>query len=206
MNPILKYKLIHPIITLKSKWYKFYNIIMFRFLGVSLGNNSDMRNKIFLRIFPDASVKIGNNFTVASGDNLNPISSNKITSIAVENKASLAIGNYCGISGSTIWATTKIQIGNHVNIGANCSIIDGDMHSTDWKEREKNDINPKAVSNYKSQPIIIGNNVWIGENCIILKGVSIGDRSIIAAGSIVTKNIPADCVAGGNPCSFIKKI
>ena len=53
-------------------------------------------------------------------------------------------------------------------------------------------------------PVVIEDDVLIGTNCIILKGVTIGARSIIAAGSIVTKSIPADCIAGGNPAKVIK--
>ncbi|MCH4017747.1 MAG: hypothetical protein LKE74_04740 [Prevotella sp.] len=57
---------------------------------------------------------------------------------------------------------------------------------------------------FKKQPIVIGNDVWLGANCLILKGVTIGARTIIGAGSVVTKDIPADCIAAGNPCEVIK--
>lgn len=56
-----------------------------------------------------------------------------------------------------------------------------------------------------SAPIIIEDDVMIGTRCIILKGVIIGARSIIAAGSVVTKSIPADCIAAGNPAKVIKQ-
>ena len=55
-------------------------------------------------------------------------------------------------------------------------------------------------------PIVIEDDVMIGTRCIILKGVTIGARSVIAAGSIVTKSIPADCIAGGNPAKVIKTL
>lgn len=55
-----------------------------------------------------------------------------------------------------------------------------------------------------SAPVVIEDDVFIGMNCIILKGVRIGARSIIAAGSVVTKNIPADCIAAGNPAKVIR--
>ena len=57
----------------------------------------------------------------------------------------------------------------------------------------------------KSAPIEIEDDVWVGAHSIILKGVTIGARSIIGAGSVVTKSIPADCVAAGNPCKVIKQ-
>lgn len=60
--------------------------------------------------------------------------------------------------------------------------------------------------NAKRAPVVIENDVLIGARCIILKGVTIGARSVIGAGSVVTQNIPADCIAAGNPCKVIKKI
>ena len=59
---------------------------------------------------------------------------------------------------------------------------------------------------FKSAPIVIEDDVWVGAHSIILKGVTIGARSIIGAGSVVTKNIPPDCVAAGNPCRVIKSL
>jgi maltose O-acetyltransferase len=56
-----------------------------------------------------------------------------------------------------------------------------------------------------AKPIKIGKNVWITTNCIILAGVTIGDNSIIGAGSVVSKDIPANCLAAGNPCKIIRK-
>lgn len=58
----------------------------------------------------------------------------------------------------------------------------------------------------KSAPVVIEDDVWVGAHCIILKGVTIGARSVIGAGSVVTKSIPADCVAAGNPCRVIKNL
>ena len=58
----------------------------------------------------------------------------------------------------------------------------------------------------KGVPITIGNNVWIGGNATILPGVNIGDNSVIGAGSVVTKDIPSNVLAVGNPCRIIKKL
>lgn len=56
----------------------------------------------------------------------------------------------------------------------------------------------------KPAPVVIGDNVFIGMHCLILKGVTIGENSIIGAGSVVTKDIPANCVAAGVPCKVIR--
>ena len=57
-----------------------------------------------------------------------------------------------------------------------------------------------------SKPIVIEDDVFIGANCLILKGVTIGARSIVAAGSVVTRSVPADCIVGGNPARIIRRL
>lgn len=90
-----------------------------------------------------------------------------------------------------------VTIGNQVLFGPNVQIYTA-THPIDWEER--------ATWLEYAKPITIGNNVWIGGSCIICPGVSIGDRSVIGAGSVVTKSIPADVVAAGNPCRVIRSL
>lgn len=187
---------------LKRKWYQKWNILKFHILGVHLGEDAVLMNKIYLTVAPTSEIRIGHHFAVCSGDNLNAISKNIRTSIKVEDHAILTIGDWTGISGGTIWATAQIVIGNYVNIGANCIIMDGDLHSADWKERAKDRIEDIT---FHKKPVKIGDHVWIGANSIILKGVTIGARTIIGAGSVVTHDIPEDCIAAGNPCEIIRK-
>lgn len=113
--------------------------------------------------------------------------------------AEIVIGNNVGISGSTINATKSIKIGNNVLVGSGCLITDTDSHPIDWQDRINN-LNEKTASS----PIVIEDNVFIGARSIILKGVTIGKNSVIGAGSVVTKSIPANCIAGGNPAKVIK--
>ena len=87
-------------------------------------------------------------------------------------------------------------------------IYDTDAHPIDYMARrglKKVDLNnPRTF--VQSAPVTIEDDVWIGANCIILKGVTIGARSVIGAGSVVTKSIPADCIAAGNPCRIVKSL
>lgn len=196
-------KLLHldrPIIRL---WYRHWNRLKFRLLGVKLGRHAMMWSKIYLHVDNDVNVVIGSNFAVYSGDNFNPLCSNTRCSIEVAEGAKLQIGDWSGISGGCIWATDCITIGNHVNIGANCVIMDGDIHNTDWRLRHNDRTSEEPVP-YKHKPIVIEDDVWLGANSIVLKGVTIGARTIIGAGSVVTKDIPADCIAAGNPCKVLK--
>jgi acetyltransferase-like isoleucine patch superfamily enzyme len=80
--------------------------------------------------------------------------------------------------------------------------MDSNFHALDYNARRIN----HGVAMAKSSPIYIGNDVFIGAKTIICKGVNIGDRAIIAAGSVVVKSVPDDEVWGGNPAMFIRKI
>ena len=97
----------------------------------------------------------------------------------------------------TVLDEALVSIGDNVLLGPNVSIYTVN-HVTDVEGRN-------SGLEY-AKPVTIGNNVWIGGNSVILQGVAIGDNSIIGAGSVVTKNIPSNVIAVGNPCKVIKEI
>lgn len=113
----------------------------------------------------------------------------------------IVIGDNVGISGSTINATKSITIGNNVLIGSGCLITDTDSHPLHWEDRLRND-NTKT----KSAPIRIEDNVFIGARSIILKGVTIGEGSVIGAGSVVSQDVPPFVVVCGNPAKIVKSL
>ena len=101
----------------------------------------------------------------------------------------------------------KIEIGNNVLIASNVQIYTA-THSTDLNERLVKDWTPNSEQPYfrtYALPVKIEDNVWIGGGVIILPGVRIGKNSVIGAGSVVTKSIPENSVAVGNPCRVIRK-
>ena len=100
----------------------------------------------------------------------------------------------------------SIIIENNVLIGGSCKFYDTDFHSLDFDQRIRPYLYGEEDQKVRSKPIIIEDGVWIGGHCIILKGVTIGKRSIIGAGSVVSKNVPGNEIWGGNPARFIKKI
>jgi acetyltransferase-like isoleucine patch superfamily enzyme len=112
-------------------------------------------------------------------------------------EAFISIGNRCALNGAIIHCNEKVIIGSNCMIGPGTIICDNNSHrvSKDFSERIK-----KA----ESSPIIIKDNVWIGMNCLIMKGVTIGENSIIAAGSLVVKDVPDNCLYGGHPARLIK--
>ena len=131
---------------------------------------------------------------------MNPIASNLQADVYVEPGATLTIGNNVGMSSTRLWIHESARIGNNVKIGGCVLITDTDAHPMDYVARRSSN------EGTKSAPVVIEDDVWVGAHCIILKGVTIGARSIIGAGSVVTKSIPADCVAAGNPCRVIKNL
>jgi len=202
------YKLFRVYPYLKTKLYIYWNKIFFTFLGIEFGSNMQIPNKIY--ISGKGNIKIGDDFRFTSGDNLNPICRNIKGSIhTANNEASVTIGNRVGISSSCIWSNSSIFIGDDVNIGGDCIIMDNDAHPHDYIKRRRSFFKRAGeddISNIiPTSPIIIENDVWIGARCIVLKGVHIGPRTIIGAGSVVVKDIPADCVAGGNPCKVLSR-
>lgn len=188
-----------------------YNRVLFSSIGVNFGKRLRIYNCLYVTLGQDARVDIGNDFTFTSGGGINPLSRNKRGQIYAAKDARISIGDNSGISSSCLWAKEKITIGNYVNIGAGCIIMDTYAHNLDWKIRAglvldaKNEIIEDSTS-AKSAPITIEDNAFIGTRSIILKGVTVGARSIIAAGSVVTKSIPPDCIAGGNPCRVLKQL
>lgn len=188
---------------LKIYFFFLYNIIKFRFRGVVFGQRLRILGLVDLKMIGDAKIIIGDNFHLTSGYMFNSIGRNIKSCLRADNGSILIIGNDVGMSNVSIWAKSKIEIGNNVKIGADTIIVDSDMHSLNFIERRN--CLTDAI-NAKKKEVKIGNDVFIGTRSIICKGVTIDDRSIVGAGSVVVSNIPQDEIWGGNPAKFIKKI
>lgn len=116
----------------------------------------------------------------------------------------IIIGDNCCFGACNhITASDRIVIGDNVLTGKRVTISDNNHGNSDASTLQIPPVEREVVS---KGSIVIGNNVWIGENALILSGVTIGESSIIAAGSVVTKDIPAFSIAAGNPARIIKTI
>ncbi len=148
-----------------------------------------------------ASIAIGSRVVLCSRSEYTALGiARPIIIRAMSAGAQVSIGSDVGLSGTTICADKKITIGDNCLIGADVMICDTDFHP----------INPigrrYGSEGIYSAEILIGNNVFIGARTIILKGISVGDNSIIGAGSVVSSSIPSNCIAAGNPCRIIRQL
>lgn len=173
------------------------------YFNVKKGKNCKCFGKIIIFRGYGSQIKIGNNCTFVS-DSSRSTASTIFAPVRLKtyNKsAKIIIGNNVGLNGTSIVCrSTTVSIGDGAMIAPNCMIIDSNFHAL-WPP-DSRDINPAFDTD---RPVIIGNNSWIGSQCIILKGVEVGENSIIAAGSVVSKSIPSNVIAGGNPIRIIKR-
>ena len=190
---IIMRKLFHWTLFLYEKSSTFIAQIKFILWGVIYGKGVRIIGRIIVFRTPESTIQIGNHciFNSSSKLNFRGINHPCILQTGAPH-AKIMIGNHVEMSGTSIVSNHSVTIGNHVLIGANCQIGDRDGHSNRYKSSPK--------------PILIENDVWLGMNVTVLKGVTIGEHSIIGANSVVTKDIPANSIAAGNPCSVIRTI
>lgn len=122
--------------------YQYYNRLRFGLMGIKYGTNLRVYDKVY--VSGEGSIKIGNDFVLTSGDNINPICRNIRGSFYVPFKDSrIIIGDRVGISSGCLWAHVGITIGNNVNIGGDCLIMDNDAHPHDYIKRRSDYIKSK---------------------------------------------------------------
>ena len=153
-------------------------------LNFNMQHTPKQKNKSpgYLSLSDNSKLIVNGNFNFYSG-----------CRIAVVNGGTLKIGSGYMNYDSKVYCFNSITIGDNVAISEGVIIRDSDNH--------------EILGNNKpiSLPINIKDHVWIGMNSIVLKGVTIGENSIIAAGSVVNKDVPPNCLVGGVPAKVIKR-
>ncbi len=134
-------------------------------------------------------------------------------SFAIGVNGSCTVGDFTLMNGALVMAEERIEIGSHCLISWNVGIADSDFHPLAPAQRI---IDAHALAPFfkdrpprpklRTVPVIISDNVWIGMNAIILKGVTIGENSVVAAGAVVTKSVPPNVVVAGNPAVVTKEL
>lgn len=130
--------------------------------------------------------------------------------IASQSEGKIYMGVYSKIGGgSQILSVDSVSIGAYTAIAKNVTICDNNNHpiSPEYRRKMRTEPSGSDIRLWKhsaSAPISIGENVWIGTGVRICKGVTIGDNAVIAAQSVVTKDVPANAIAAGNPAKIVK--
>mgnify|MGYP000736046778 FL=1 len=168
--------------------------------GISFGKNFHTTGHII--IYNRGKVTIGDNVTINSSGWSNPIGGGEHTYIQVFPQGTISIGDGVGISNAALTSRARIEIHDHVLIGAGCKIYDTDFHPLEDFYRYGSQ---KDNSHIESKDIVIEEGAFIGGGSYILKGAYIGRNAIVGASSVVTGKIPEGEIWAGNPARFIRK-
>ncbi|MBG6214255.1 carbonic anhydrase/acetyltransferase-like protein (isoleucine patch superfamily) [Cryobacterium sp. CAN_C3] len=175
------------------------NQFIMRRAGVRLGSNVLSYGRVRVDRAAGSTISLADNVILNADIRRNTLEARgPVILKTLRPGARLSVGKDSGITSATISAAWDVSIGNRVLIGAGVLITDSDHHVVKPP--------PGASRRHLGFPeplekhrVIIGNDVFIGARAIVLKGVSIGDRSVVGAGSVVTSDVPADVIAAGNP-------
>ncbi len=150
---------------------------------------------------PDAVV-LGNHVSCYAG-----------CSFAIGKNGRCRVGDFTLMNGALIMAEELIEIGSYCLISWNVGIADSDFHPIEPAQRHQDAL---ALAPYykdrpprppiRTAPVRIADHVWIGMNAVILKGVTIGENSVVAAGSVVAKSVPANTIVAGNPAVVVREL
>jgi hypothetical protein len=186
----LRRRLAWPLVRLQFAWH-----------GIDWGHAWRVFGRPILQKHRGSRIALGDGLTLRSWPRSNPLAPTHPVVLSTRSaQAEIVIGDDCGFTGTTLVADASIRIGNRVLVGGNASIVDTDFHPL-TPEGRREDINAGT-----SRPIEIGDDVFIGMNSLILKGVTVGDGSVVGAGSVVSRDVPPHTIVAGNPATVVKEL
>lgn len=173
--------------------------LTFGLKGVAWGRGWRILGTPLIQRHRGSVIELGDGLVLRSWRASNPLTPNHAVVLATRSRAAvIRVGRDCGFTGATVVAAELVEVGDRVLVGANAVIADTDFHPLDWRERRLD------VNNGRHRPVIIEDDVFIGMNSLILKGVRVGRGSVVGAGSVVTKDVPANAVVAGNPARVVR--
>jgi acetyltransferase-like isoleucine patch superfamily enzyme len=175
-----------------------------RLLGVRVGRGVRLFGGMSVVRYPGSRIVIGDDATLVSQSSRSSFSSvkQKIWMRTHSKSASISIGESSGLTGTSIVArSTSVTIGERVMLGPNCLIADCDGHSV-WPPETRAGDSGRSTD----APVVIEDDAWVGADCAILKGVTIGKGSVVALGSIVTRDVEPNSLVAGVPARRVRML
>jgi acetyltransferase-like isoleucine patch superfamily enzyme len=170
-----------------------------QFKGVEFKGRCDILGRPMISLAKGGRIVVGDNVRIFSSVRGNPLGLAQPCALrAMAPGAQLVLGDGVGLSGTAICAGSSIEIGEQTILGASAMVMDHDFHVPCGEWGWADDCQSNA------RPIKIGRGVFVGARAIILKGVTIGDRAVIGAGAVLTKDVPPRHIAVGNPARIFE--
>lgn len=175
-----------------------------RLLGVELGRGVTAHGPVGLLRWPGGRIRIGDGVSLISSWRRATASclAWPVRLRVFGPGAVIDIGEGAELSGTSITArSTAVRVGRGALIAPNCVIVDSDFHAP-WPPEAR----ATEPGLERDAPVTIGDHAWLGMQCIVLKGVNVGEGAIVGAGSVVTRDVPARCLAAGAPARVIRSL
>lgn len=178
-----------------------YHRCAFAYHGVAWGRGWRVLGMPIIQRHRDSEIRLGDELSLRSWPRANPLVPHHPVVFATRTgDAAIEVGDDCGFSGTTFVAADRITVGDRVQIGSNASVVDTDFHPL-RPEVRREDFNAGARA-----PIVIEDDVFVGMDSLILKGVTVGEGSVVGAGSVVSQDVPPGTVVAGNPARVVNEL
>jgi len=182
-------------------WPSFFWRWELKLIGVSWASAPILFGRPFVGRFEGSIIEFGQSVCLDSSRRNNPLGGDKPCILrTLTPQARISLADHVGLSSGTLVAACSIEIGESTILGAGCLVIDNDFHSPGpgftWLSEYR----------HSAKPVKIGRGCFLGARSIVLKGVTLGDRAVVGAGSVVTRDIPANSIAAGNPARILRTV
>ena len=195
--------ILHVRNALLTRWWNLTGRILLKINGVTFHGPPILYGYPIVSLKPDSKIVLGDAVVLCSDSRFTDLGvARPVILRTLSSKARIIIGPDTGLSGVVICAADSIEIGSECLLGADVQIFDNDFHKL-TPENRRHDNSPDKIG---TAPVIIEDNVFIGAGSKVMKGVKIGKNSVIGAGSIVSRDIPPNSIAAGNPARIIAEL
>ena len=172
-----------------------------RLIGMTWASPPILCGRPFVSRFEGSTIKFGRSVCLDSSRRNNPLGGDKPCILrTLTPQACIALADHVGLSSGTLVAACSIEIGESTILGAGCMVIDNDFH------RPGHGFTWVSDYQHSAKPVKIGRGCFLGARALVLKGVTLGDRVVVGAGSVVTRDVPAYSVAAGNPARVVRSV